>query len=289
MRRRLASMCFLVLAAGMLPAAGDARQETVHPAKAMYAARGDWPVIAPGAVTLGSFAPFRAVYERHYVQGSGPEAGQPRTDRVIVTAETVGWDGAEAIAIQLIDSGIVNQPDTNARTLTSFVARADLRALFEIGPVPGTARDYYVAQMLPDKVAGMMVKPAAGEAQPMTTPTTEPGFGPTSWVVANMALEPGQRFRLEPTYSPQANPLSPGAFGRVIGQETFTDLAGVDHDAWVYETVSNLTNERSSRHYVINRPPYYLGTASWNLETDAERNRFVWLQSFRRLEDDNRE
>jgi hypothetical protein len=261
MRRRLASMCFPVLATGVLLAAGNPRheQEAVHPAKAVYAERSDWPVIAPGDVHLNGFVPFRAVYERHYVQGSGREAGQPRTDRVIVTAEAVGWDGVDAVAIQLIDSGIVDQPDTNARTLTSFVARADLRALFEIGPVPGTARDYYVAQMLPDKVAGFMVKPAAGEA--------------------------GQRFRLEPTYSPQANPLSPGAFGRVIGQETFTDLAGADHDAWVYETISNLTNERSSRHYVINQPPYYLGTASWNLETDEERNRFVWLQNFRRLED----
>jgi len=265
---------------GVIVVAAGALQQDMHPTKHVYASRADWPVTAPGDVTLKSFRPFRAVYERNYVQGGGPNAGEPRTDRVIVTAEHVGWDGVEAVSVQVIDSGIADKADTNARALTMFIAERDLRLLFEIGPTPGTAKDYYVAHVLPDRVVGSMVSTATAEVSPQIAEVTAPGFGPSAWVVANMDLQPGLTFRLEPAYSPQSNPLSPGLFGRVIGRETMNDLGGTAREAWVVETVTNLTNERASRYYVIDAPPYYLGTASWNLETDEERNKFVWLKAF---------
>jgi len=258
----------------------------VHPKKAIYENQAEWPAVSPADVTLQNFRPFRAVYVREYVQGGGPNAGEPRTDRVIVTAENIGWDGVDAVAIQMIDSGIVDKPDTNARTLTMMVAKTDLRLLFEIGPAPGTAKDYYIIHALPDKIVGSMVTTAAPALEPRVVDTSEPGFGPLTWAIANLDVTAGQKVRLGPSGSPTGNPLSPASFGHVLRQETFTDLKGREFDnAWLTEMVTSLTNERAYRVFTRNEPPYFLGTASWNVDTDAERYKFVWLTEFTYLED----
>ena len=36
-----------------------------------------------------------------------------------------------------------------------------------------------------------------------------------------------------------------------------------------------------------NEPPYYLGAASWNVGTDSERFKFVWLTEFMNPDDGN--
>jgi hypothetical protein len=72
----------------------------------------------------------------------------------------------------------------------------------------------------------------------------------------------------------------------VVRQERFTDLRGRTFaNAWLTEMVTSLTNERAYRVFTRNEPPYFLGTASWNVETDTERYKFVWLTEFTCLED----
>ena len=124
--------------------------DDVHPKKKIFKDVESWPATAPGQVKLKNFGPFRAVYDRTYSQGSGPNAGDPRNDRVIISAEETGWDGKRAAAITIIDSGIVEHSDTNARVATIFAALDDLRLLFEIGPISGKAKDYYIARIDPE-------------------------------------------------------------------------------------------------------------------------------------------
>ena len=58
---------------------------------------------------------------------------------------------------------------------------------------------------------------------------------------------------------------------------------GVEHQAWVLETSRNFSSPRVSHIYLIDRPPYYLGTETVNLDT-GERKQFVWLRSVELLE-----
>lgn len=284
----LGAALLLGSAAADEPVRAEETAQVVHPRKVVYQDQHTWPATAPAAVTVQNFRPFRAVYERRYVQGGGPNAGEPRTDQVIVSAEAVAWDGLDAIMIHLIDSGIAGQADTNARTATMILAREDLHVLFEVGPIPGTAKDYFVINVLPDRVVASMVTSATPSLQPRIIETSAPGFGPTTWAFAALDLNAGDRVRLDPALSPGGNPLSPASFGRMLGRETFTDLSGrAFPDSSVIETVTNMANERSLHVFVRNEPPYYLGTASWNMDTDRERNKFVWLKDFMYLDEEN--
>lgn len=256
-----------------------------HEAKAVYADHQDWPPTAPGAVTLAGFRPFRAVYDRQYTQGSGPGAGEPRQDRVIVHAEPVGWDGQRAAVITVIDSGAAEHADTNMRTLTMVTALDDLRALFEIGPIPGKAKDYYLARFTDKAVLISSVNTDTQTLQPQKAPTGQPGFGPGSWVMASMKLEKGLRINLAPYYSPQANPISQSSYGQVIDRTTLTDGSGSEHDAWVVETSGwyGLDSPKVLRLFLKPTPPYYLGTEIYNHDT-GERKRFAWLRTTQMME-----
>lgn len=259
--------------------AGSATADT-HQEKAIYQDRQTWPVTSPGSVTLTDFRAFRAVYDREYTQGSGPGAGEKRQDRVIVGADEVGWGGQAAAAITVIDSGAAEYADTSMRILTIVTALDNLRVLFEIGPVPGKAKDYYLALFTDEAVLLNSVSTETQELQPQKIPTGEPGFGPGSWVMASMPLEPGLKINLAPYYSPQANPISQSSYGRVIGRKTITDGSGTEHDAWVVETSGwySLESPKVLQLYLKRTPPYYLGTEIFNYDT-GERKKFVWLRS----------
>lgn len=243
--------------------------QDVHPKKTHFQEVVTWPATQPGDVTLNNFKPFRAVYQRSYTNG----AGQRRTDRVIITAETIAWYGEAAIAITLIDSGNPAFDDTNGRTLTMYVKQSDLSLLLEIAPQPGTAVDYYVARRLTDKLTVNRVTTETGEHQFQTPETSVPGFGPGSWIIANMDLQAGQKVRLNPVYSPRANALTGFTdVGYVAGREAYTDLSGKTYQAWMVEHASNLSSPTLMRRPMINEPPYLLGTEVINLDTGDKRD-----------------
>lgn len=266
-----------VLALGLTVAGTSAAE--AHPEKAIYADRQSWPATAPGTVKLSGFRPFRATYDREYTQASGPGAGEKRQDRIIVHAESVGWDGVNAAVITVIDSGAARFADTNMRTLTMVTALDDLRVLFEIGPIPGKAKDYYLARFTEDSVLISSVMTDTQTLQPRKVPTGQAGFGPGSWVMASMKLEEGLKINLAPYFSPQANPISQTSYGRVVDRETMTDGSGNEHEAWVVETGGWYGPESPKvlRLYLKSAPPYYLGTEIFNHDT-GEGKRFVWLR-----------
>lgn len=252
--------------------------QEIHPKKGIYKDKDSWKTTAPGEVKLKNFSPFRAVYDRTYSQGSGPNAGDKRHDRVIITAEETGWDGRRAVAITLIDSGIVEHDDTNARILTMFVDLNDLSVLFEIGPIPGKAKDYYIGRFEKEEISINQIITDTQKHVARKMPTDKPGFGPNAWVMASMNLSKGLKINLSPMYSSQRNPLTPATYGHIISQESFTDGSGKKHKSWVLETGRNLSNPLVAQIYLTDQPPYYLGNETVNLDT-GERKKFTWLRS----------
>jgi hypothetical protein len=257
--------------------------QDIHPKKKIFQDVRSWPATAPGDVKLKNFGPFRAVYDRTYKQGSGPKAGEPRQDRVIISAEEVGWDGRRAASITIIDSGIVEHSDTNARVLTMFVGLEDLRDLFEIGPIPGKAKDYYIGRIMPDTILFSQITTDTQTLEPQKMKTDKPGFGPGAWVMASMKLREGLKINLSPYYSLRGNSLTSATYGHIVSKGPFIDGSGKEHQAWVLETSRNFSSPKVSHIHLIERPPYYLGTETVNLET-GERKPFVWLRSVELLE-----
>lgn len=255
--------------------------QDVHSKKKVYADNKQWAATAPGDVALKNFQPFRAVYERHYKVSSGPQKGEPRQDRVIVTAEEIAWHGQRAILINIIDSGNLQSDDTNARTLSMYVNAEDLSLLFEVGPIPGKAKDYYVANVMEDKAVMSFVMSETGQAQNQNMPLTQPGFGPGSWVMACMDLKKDMKIRLDPFYSPRGNAIAGRDFARALAQKEYK-AAGKKFNAWAVETAAGLASARVQHRYLIAEPPYYLGTESVDIETNEKRD-FMRLQSFEYL------
>ena len=266
-------------------ASGAAAAQEPHPQKAIYADHPTWPSTAPGEVELKHFRPFRAVYDRQYTQGSGPAKGEKRQDQVIVDVHEVGWDGQRAASITMIDTGSARHADTAMRTTTMVAGLHTLGVLFEIGPVPGKAKDYYLARFTEEDLRVSTVMTETQELKPQKVPVQEPGFGPGAWVMASMKLKEGMKINLAPYYSPRANPISQSSYGRVIERTTIADGAGREHEAWVVETSGwyGLDGPKVLRMYLQESPPYYLGTEIYNYDTD-ERKRFVWLRSAQLME-----
>ena len=278
--RTLLPLCLLVALTSPVLAC---QQQQVHPKKTHFQDAQSWPATQPGEVTLKNFRPFRAVYQRNYTQGAGPGAGEPRTDRIIITAEEVGWDGQAAIAITLIDTGDPQYDDTNGRTLFMYVKREDLSLLFEVGPSPGKAKDYYVGRKMADKIVLNKVTTDTGDNEFQSMETSLPGFGPGSWVMANMDLKQGMKIRLDPVYS-LPNALTGFAnMGYVVGKETYTDLSGTTYEAWMVEHSTNLANATVARRPLIDHPPYLLGTEMVNLDTGEKGSYSIRLISFEYL------
>ena len=144
MKKRLSLVLLAALAVSQSVAQA---QNKPHPEKKVYANVESWPATAPGDVELKHFQPFRAVYDRKYTQGLGAGAGQKRQDRVIVHAEEVGWEGRRAAAITMLDTGEAKYADTNMRALTMVTDLENLQVLFEMGPLPGKAKDYYIGRL----------------------------------------------------------------------------------------------------------------------------------------------
>ncbi len=244
----------------------------VYPGKERFMAPEKWPATAPAEVTLNNFQPFRAVYERQYKQASGADKGALRKDRVIISAESVAWNGVDAVQITLIDSGIVASTDTNARTLSMTVSKHGLSPVLEIGPIPGKAKDYYIVSFMAEQVNKAMIMTTSNEVSSDSEKVTERGFGPGSWVMANMPLKTGMKINLQPYYSPQANVLASKFYAIVKGQEVMTDLSGQQHQAWVLESSDyfSLASPKVRKMYLSDQPPYYLGSYTVNLASEEE-------------------
>ncbi len=258
--------------------------ENVHPKKRVFTDIDNWPSTSPGEAKLKGFRPFRAVYDRQYRQASGPDAGALRRDRVIITAESVGWNGDDAISISLIDSADPERSDTNARVLNMLVGQQDMQVLFEIGPIPGSAKNYYIGRVFDDRMSLHMIDTGKAEVTPQLQPIDAPGFGPGNWVMASLAKTTGQKIRLSPYYSPTANPLSASNYGIVTDSRTVQDHAGNNYKALVLETNGffSMSNPKISQILLQDSPPYYLGTVTRNLDTD-ELEPYVALRSFQFL------
>ena len=282
MKKRLFVVLLVALAVPLGMVLGQAKP---HPKKEIYAKVASWTATGPGEVELKHFGPFRAVYDRSYTQGSGPQAGQKRQDRIIVHADEVGWEGRRAVAITMIDTGEAKYADTNMRTLTMVTDLANLQVLFEMGPVSGTAKDYYVGIMTESEALLSIVKTETQEYTPQKMPISEPGFGAGSWAMASMDLKPGMLINLAPYYSSQVNSLSRSHYGRVIERTKIKDGSGASHDAWVVETSGwyGLDSPKVLRLYLRDTPPYYLGTEIFNYDT-GEGKHFVWLRDFQAME-----
>lgn len=261
----------------LIPLCGSSQQ--IHPKKQAFKNVAKWPTTSPSKVVLRNFRPFRAVYDRTYRQHSGTEAGAVREDRVIISAEQVGWDGKKAISISLIDSGIEGKSDTNARALFMIVDRKNLNVLFEVGPIPGKAKDYYFARIENGTASISEVTTDTQKINAKTAKQDKPGFGPSAWAMASSGLRKGKKIKLSPVYSPQANPLTEIYAGHVLDKTKFTDGNGNEHEVFVLETTKSFTNSKVKHLYLSNKPPYYFGTETVDLDT-GERKRFVWLRDF---------
>ncbi len=269
------SLCALLATAPLFAGNGD-----MHAKKTEFKDAMTWPATAPGQVTLKAFQPFRAEYERRYKQGAGPKKGEQRVDRVIIVAENAGWDGRPTTAVTIMDSADPKYEDTNGRIFTQYFDRGTLELLYEMGPIPGKAKDYYILRALPDKLVGSMVVTDQGEAKKQTMPVAAPGFGaPAPWAMASMKLETGKKLRLHPAYSQGGGVMTTYAPARVAGREKIKALNGKTYKAWVLESVSNLRSPWMIRSYVIERPPYLIVRKSHNMDTGEERV-YMNLRSF---------
>lgn len=252
----------------------------VRPEKKAFQDAGSWAATKPGDVRLKNFRPFRAVYERAYRQAGGPNAGDLRVDRVIETAEEVGWDGKKAVLITLIDSADAQWEDTAARSLFMIVDLEDMHLLFECGPIPGKAKDYYFIR--PDAGMGTMITTAAGTSETREFPKGVVGFGPGPWVLGSLDLKEGAKLRLHPFASPAANIFGVRS-GIVKGRREFTDISGTSHTGWLLEDGGNLSSSLMSRIYITDQPPYLLARFSVDLDT-GEETRGVRLKTFQYLD-----
>lgn len=257
-------LAFSMLIMGSDPAAAQTGDGAVHLAKEIYADMANWEATAPGAVELKNFMPFRAVYERHYRDANG----QPRKDRVVISAEHVAWGEDAAIMVGLIDAGSLDYTDTSARSQIRYFTADDLRLLLQITPVTGTAKDYTLIRMEGGAAHMTSVKTATGESEHREMANAPPGFGaPGPWLWGSMSLEEGMRIRFDPYYASASSNVLGAAPSRVIGRETIEMPDGEAHEAWVLERPLGMTGPRFMRTYVIDRPPYFLGKTPVDVDT----------------------
>ena len=255
-------------------------QKPIRAEKEVFKDVNNWAATAPGAIKLKGFKPFRAVYKRSYSQASGPNAGQARTDLIIMYAEEVGWDGKAAIMINLIDSADPKWEDTNARQFFTVIDRQDMHVYFESGPIPGKAKDYYFAQ--PSNGIATMVTTAEGTVQTQKFPAGAVGWGPGPWAMASMDLKGGMKIHLSPAITPVGSILGHRQ-GIVKDRREFKDAGGRKHNAWLIETGGNLSSSRMGQLYLIPEPPYFLASFSRDLDTGQETDG-TRLLSFRYLD-----
>ena len=238
--------------------------DDVHPAKVVFTDYSEWPATAPGSIRLSRFAPFRAVYERHYVDGSGLD----RQDRVIVSAEYVAWGERTAIVVGLTDTGNLDYDDTTARQQTRFFAEDDLSLLLQVTPTTGTAKDYTLWRVEGDTVFSTRVGTATGESQHASLGLPTAGWGaPGVWVVGSMELTEGLRIRLAPYVAQGSSNVLGTSSYHVVGREQVTvpDLGRVD--AWAVEYPLGMNTGRMMKLLITDRPPYLLGKVPYDVDT----------------------
>ena len=260
--RSVLSMSAMIV--GCQNAASQGADGDPHPAKQAYVGVEQWAATAPGDVDLKNFTPFRAVYERHYRDHNG----EPRQDRVIITAEDVAWGEEAAIMVSLIDAGSLDYSDTNARAQVRYFAKDDLRLLFQLTPATGTAKDYSLIRADDGELHMTTVKTATGEVEHQTRPSAPPGFGvPGAWLFGSMALSEGMQIRFDPYYAPASSNILGAAPSRVIGRASIDTPSGERQEAWVLERPLGMTGPRLILTYVVDRPPYFLGKKPIDADT----------------------
>ncbi|MGI9628250.1 MAG: hypothetical protein ACR2QM_15560 [Longimicrobiales bacterium] len=272
MRTKTALALVTVLVATGCGSGGSADGQELHALKAEYADAESWPATSTSDVELPDFRPFRAVYERHYSQGLGPRAGEPRQDWVVVVADYASWDDREAIVVSLYDSGNPIYPDTNGRVWNAYVGRTDLTLFHEVGPIPTKAKDYYVWRQIDDRMRGGMLDLEAEQAEFQnddSAPRTGVAIGP--WAMAALPLAAGQKIRLDPYVGVTSNAFSAGP-ALVEGRGSFEDPTGKAWEAWQVDVMGSPGSPRVSRMQLVPEPPYLVARYSHNLETGEDSN-----------------
>ena len=92
------------------------------------------------------------------------------------------------------------------------------------------------------------------------TKTSKPGFGPNCWIMASMELRKGLKISMSPRYSTSWSPLNAAKYGHILGENLFIDGSVKKHQAWVLEYAREPYSPKVNHLYLIDRPPYCLGT-----------------------------
>ena len=257
--------------------------QQIHPLKQEFQDASTWPSTGPGEIELPGFRPFRAVYERHYTQGLGPGAGEPRQDWVVVTADYAAWDDRDAIVVSMFDTGNPAYSDTNGRVWTAYVDRSNLRLFLELGPVPGEAKDYYVLKQVGDRFVGGMLYPEREEAEfQQGPPGLNEGIGIGPWAMASLPLGEGMRIRLDPFVGIVANAF--GATPAMVDRKvSFVDPSGVTWATWQVDQMGSPSSPRVNRTQLLPEPPYLIARYPHNLE-NGEDGRGLRIVAFQYLE-----
>ena len=254
-----------------LPLFAQTGDET-HSKKAIFADSSSWTATNPGQVTLANFEPFRAEYERKYTQGSGPNQGQPRVDRVVICADYAGWNGRKAINLTLWDTGAPEYADTNGRVFSQYFDSGSLQLLYEMGPIPGTALSYYTLRNTGEGWMSARIETDKGRVENKYFEFKMPGFGaPAPWVFGSLDLQEGKKIRLDPAISFGGGILTNYAPARVVEQVSHRAKDGRTYRAWVLESVNNVKNPWMIQTLVIARPPYLITRKSVNADTGEEK------------------
>lgn len=274
----------MIATCGMVAAgcgAGDAVDgQELHPAKTMYADAQSWPATSAEEIALPNFRPFRAIYERHYTQGLGPGAGEPRQDWVVVTADYAAWDDREAIVVSMYDTGNTRYADTNGRIWTAYVDRTNLDLLLELGPLPGAAKDYYVLRRDENGLIGGMMNLEEQNTEYQTADVGDmTGIAIGPWAMASVPLNAGDRLRFDPFFGITANAFN-ATPGIVEGEVTWVDPTGEGWGAWQIDQLGSPSSPRVNRTMVVAEPPYLLARYLHNMETgeDSPGQRLVAFQ-----------
>ena len=74
------------------------------------------------------------------------------------------------------------------------------------------------------------------------------------------------KISLSPCYSASWSPLTSAKYGHIVRKSEFIDGSGKKHQGWILETTQAPSSPKVSHIHLIDRPPYYLGTETVNLD-----------------------
>lgn len=222
-----------------------------------WAGRESWPVLDLESIEHAPIEPFRAVFERRYRSHAAGSRGERREDRYVWTVERIGWKGAEAYAVQQVDSGNAKWDDASARVHAKTIDAETHRLLFSVFPLSGTWGEYVVVRSLESGVRATLVS-ETGRSDTFDVMSTSGALDELSYelALATMPLQEGLQFRI-PFFSATRREMSTLP-ARVAGKHRVRVASGASHEVWVIETP--YADGRLRRIYVAPEPPYYFGS-----------------------------